>query len=72
MTKKFIISHQDRIVYGTDMGRAVEMYRQTFKLLETEDEHIYLPYHNYHWPLHALDLPKEILQKIYRGNAMKI
>jgi hypothetical protein len=54
------------------MGRAEEMYRITFRLLETKDEHIYSERFSYHWPLHALDLPERVLEKIYRLNALKL
>jgi hypothetical protein len=54
------------------MGRGKNMYQMTFRLLETDDEHIYHPYNSYHWPLHALDLPADVLEKIYRGNAIKL
>ncbi|MGM0475545.1 MAG: amidohydrolase family protein [Bacteroidota bacterium] len=70
--KRFLVKYQDRIVYGTDMGRAGEMYRTTFRLLETDDEHIYDERFSYHWPLHALDLPGQVLEKIYRLNALKL
>ncbi|MCF8224349.1 MAG: amidohydrolase [Bacteroidales bacterium] len=69
---KFYTAYQDRILYGTDMGRSLNMYRMTFRLMETADEHLYLPYNSYHWPLHALDLPDEVLEKVYRKNAAKI
>lgn len=31
----------DRLVYGTDMGYTLPMYRVTFRVLETLDEHFY-------------------------------
>ena len=71
-TASFYKKYQDRILYGTDMGRNLEMYRFTFRLLESADEHIYNDYNSYHWPLHGLDLPDEILEKVYRLNALKI
>ena len=71
-TRHFIDKYQDRVVYGTDMGSAMNMYRITFRLLETADEHIYDRRFSYHWPLHGLDLSDEVLEKIYRLNAMKI
>jgi hypothetical protein len=49
------------------------MYRATFRLLETSDEHFYTPYFSkYHWALHALALPDKVLKKAYRTNALKI
>lgn len=49
------------------------MYRITFRLLETADEHFYPAYFlEYHWPMHAWALPDEVLRKIYRENAVKL
>ncbi|KPL09370.1 MAG: amidohydrolase [Bacteroides sp. SM23_62] len=71
-TAAFMEKYQDRIVYGTDMGTSPDMYQITFRLLETADEHIYDDRFGYHWPLHGLNLPEEVLEKIYRLNAMRI
>jgi predicted TIM-barrel fold metal-dependent hydrolase len=71
-TAAFLVKYQDRIVYGTDMGRSPDMYEITFRLLETADEHIYDDRFGYHWPLHGLDLPDQVLEKIYRLNALRI
>ncbi|HEY4155431.1 MAG TPA: amidohydrolase, partial [Puia sp.] len=69
----FITRYQDRLVYGTDMGTAANMYRTTFRILETADEHFYeTGMFDYHWPLYGLDLSKNILQKLYETNAAKI
>ncbi len=70
---KFYEKYQDRIVYGTDMGESVETYRFTFRVLESADEHFYAwNFSTYHWPLYGLALNDQILQKVYRANAMKI
>ncbi|MCG2461665.1 amidohydrolase [Flavobacteriaceae bacterium F89] len=72
-TKKFYEKHQDRLLYGTDMGFERNMYLTTFRILESEDEHFYQKdLFSYHWPLYGLGLSEEILKKIYRGNAQKI
>ena len=69
----FMQKYADRIVYGTDMGTAKDMYQITFRILETADEHFYSHDHfNHHWSLYGLALPDETLKKIYNGNAMKI
>src|SRR6266545_866477 len=65
--------YQDRILYGTDMNPDPEMYRVTFRLLETADEHFYPAYfRKYHWPMHAWALPDQLLKKIYRDNASRL
>ena len=67
--KAFFIKYQDRIVYGTDMGINLDMYRTTFRILETADEHFYdYDRFGYHWPLYGLDLPDEVLEKVYNKN----
>jgi predicted TIM-barrel fold metal-dependent hydrolase len=71
-TSAFFNKYQDRILYGTDMGYLPDMYKITFRLLETADEHIYTQQFGYHWPLYALALPDEVLEKVYRSNALKI
>jgi predicted TIM-barrel fold metal-dependent hydrolase len=71
-TGQFLEKYQDRVVYGTDMRFSVNTYRRTFRLLETADEHIYEGGYSYHWPLHGLDLSDEVLEKLYRLNALEI
>lgn len=69
----FITKYQDRLLYGTDMGSDAGMYRITFRILESADEHFYeIGLFNYHWPLYGLDLPRSVLQKLYHTNAEKL
>lgn len=71
--KTFYEKYQDRLLYGTDMGYNTEMYRTTFRILETEDEHFYDHIlFSYHWSLHGFGLPDIVLKKIYRDNALKL
>ena len=70
---KFYQKYQDRLVYGTDMGRGKEMYQTTFRILETEDEHFYdWEQFTYHWPLYGLGLGDDVLKKVYRENAQAV
>ena len=70
---QFFRRYRDRLLYGTDVDPQAEMYRVTFRLLETSDEHFYPAYfRKYHWPMHALALPDEVLAKVYRQNALKL
>jgi len=71
-TRAFIIRYQDRIFYGTDNGMSADMYQTTFRILETEDEHFYIPDYGYHWYYSAWYLPKKVLKKIYHENAEKL
>ena len=70
---KFYAEHADRLLYGTDMGFDKPMYRVTFRVLETSDEHFYeRDMFGYHWSLNGFGLPEETLRKVYRTNAQKI
>lgn len=72
-TAKFFEKYKDRLLYGTDMGFDESMYKVTFRILESEDEHFYEhELFGYHWALNGLGLSDEILENIYRTNALKI
>ena len=69
----FMEKYANRLVYGTDMGTSKEMYRVTFRILETADEHFYeQEFFNYHWPLYGLSLTDATLKKIYSDNSRQI
>jgi predicted TIM-barrel fold metal-dependent hydrolase len=71
--KRFYQKYQGRLVYGTDMGPARQMYLTTFRILETEDEHFYdWDLFSYHWPLSGFGLDDKILKQVYSENAKKI
>lgn len=68
----FLIKHQDRVLFGKDSW-APEEYPYYFRTLETADE--YFPYYRKRhafWRLYGLDLPDEVLKKIYYKNALRI
>ncbi|MGB5846977.1 MAG: amidohydrolase family protein [Ignavibacteriaceae bacterium] len=72
-TAKFFNKYQDRLIYGTDMGFEEDMYKVTFRILESDDEHFYeYEEFGYHWALNGFGLNDNVLQKIYRENAIKI
>ena len=71
--RAFYEKYQDRLLYGTDMSFDVGMYRTTFRILESNDEHFYeTELFGYHWALNGFGLPKNILKKIYHDNAATI
>ncbi|MDG5766279.1 amidohydrolase family protein [Balneolales bacterium ANBcel1] len=71
--KKFFIQYQDRLLYGTDLGYNSGMYRTTFRILESADEHFYdHDVFQRHWSLNGLNLPDEVLEKVYYKNAKKL
>jgi predicted TIM-barrel fold metal-dependent hydrolase len=66
---KFLARYKDRVLFGTDMGNAKQMYQGWWHLLETADE--YLPGRVW-WRVYGLELPAPVLESLYRGNALKI
>ena len=82
--RKFFIKYQDRILFGTDGGvlfgqkgwTIEKFYRSYFEFLETENEYIDYPEQEAHnqgnWQIYGINLPDEVLQKIYYKNAEKI
>lgn len=72
MASRFFEKYQDRILFGKDSWVPDE-YQTYFRVLETADE--YFPYHKkYHafWPMYGMDLPDNILKKVYYKNALKL
>lgn len=68
----FYKRHANRLLYGTDMGFESQMYRNTFRILETLDEHFYDEEYGYHWALSGFGLPNDILKRVYRDNALQV
>lgn len=66
---KFLTRYQDRVMFGTDMGRAKDMYQTWWRLLETDDE--YLPGRIW-WRVYGLQLPPQVLESLYRKNALRL
>jgi predicted TIM-barrel fold metal-dependent hydrolase len=69
---RFLEKYQNRLLYGTDMGFSEDMYRLTFRMLETLDEHFYAPIFEYHWSYSGFGLKEPVLKKLYRSNALKV
>ncbi len=73
--RDFFLKYQDRILFGLDMPVSLDAYRCYYRLLETRDE--YFDYPDYigrfgvytRWKLYGLDLPDDVLRKIYHENA---
>jgi len=66
---RFLARYQDRIMFGTDMGRDKAMYQGWWRLLETADE--YIPGRIW-WRYYALELPDPVLKALYRGTALRV
>jgi predicted TIM-barrel fold metal-dependent hydrolase len=72
-SSKFYAKYGDRLVYGTDMGYDKSMYRVTFRILESQDEHFYaFDQFDYHWALSGFGLSDDVLKQVYNGNATKL
>ncbi len=70
---QFYKKYADRLVYGTDMGFDLDMYRVTFRILESQDEHFYeADQFSYHWPLYGFGLGDDILRRVYHDNAASL
>jgi predicted TIM-barrel fold metal-dependent hydrolase len=74
--RRFLIKHADRVLFGSDFGPDVNMYRTFYRFLETDDE-----YFNYdvqetprqgRWRICGVFLPDDVLEKIYYRNAKRI
>ena len=80
-SREFFIKYQDRIIFGSDMPANIEtsvkMYQTYFRFLETYDEAFYSPdydgtFDRARWPICGIGLPKEVLEKIYYKNILRI
>lgn len=70
--REFLIKYQDRVLFGKDSWNADE-YLTYYRVLETADEYFdyYRKYHAF-WQMYGLNLPDEVLRKLYYKNALKI
>lgn len=68
----FFIKYQDRILFGKDAWAASE-FPYYWRVFETKDEYFdyYRDYHAF-WKLYGIDLPDEVLKKLYYKNALKV
>ncbi len=70
--REFFIKYQDRILFGKDSYAARE-YPYYWRVFETADEYFdyYRDYHAF-WKLYGMDLPDEVLKKVYYKNALRV
>lgn len=77
--RSFMIENADRILFGTDVGHwdspkatpgYAERYHRSFQILES-DEMVQGDFFGGK-PIHGLNLPREVLEKIYFRNAVRI
>lgn len=73
--RKFFLRFADRILFGSDLVPEVEMYRLYYRFLETADEYFEYPTHasrQGRWNIYGMDLPEDVLRKVYRDNALRL
>jgi predicted TIM-barrel fold metal-dependent hydrolase len=70
--REWMIKYQNRVLFGKDSWNPEE-YPTYFRVLESADEYFdyYRKYHAF-WKMYGLDLPDEVLRKLYYKNALRI
>ncbi len=70
--RDFFVKYQDRILFGKDSYQPVE-YPYYWRVFETDDDYFdyYRDYHAF-WKLYGIDLPDEVLKKVYYKNALSL
>jgi predicted TIM-barrel fold metal-dependent hydrolase len=68
----FFVKYQDRILFGKDSFQPEE-FPYYWRVFETKDDYFDY-YRNYHafWKLYGIDLPDDVLKKVYYKNAQAI
>ncbi|HTQ79122.1 MAG TPA: amidohydrolase family protein [Thermoanaerobaculia bacterium] len=70
--RDWMIKYQDRVMMGKDIWEPSE-YWVYFRVFETNDEYFdYYRKRHAFWKMYGLDLPDEVLRKVYYKNALKI
>jgi predicted TIM-barrel fold metal-dependent hydrolase len=73
--RKFFLRFADRILFGADLVPEIKMYRLYYRFLETADEYFEYPTHasgQGRWNIYGIDLPEDVLRKVYRENALRL
>ena len=70
--RELFTKYQDRVLFGKDAYEKSE-YPYYWRVFETKDEYFdyYRDYHAF-WKLYGMDLPDEVLKKLYYKNALRI
>jgi predicted TIM-barrel fold metal-dependent hydrolase len=70
--EEWFIRYQDRVLFGKDAWNPEE-YHVYFRTLETGDEYFdYYRKRHAFWKLYGLELPDEVLRKLYYENAVRV
>ncbi len=73
--RRFFLRYADRILFGADLLPEETMYRLHYRFFETEDEYFDYPSHasrQGRWQIYGLGLPDDVLERLYRGNALPL
>jgi len=84
--RAFFLRYQDRILFGSDGGYGLvadgpgwtpeRLFRAYVEFFETSNEYIAYPlwgaYNQGRWRIYGLDLPDDVLEKIYVANAAQL
>ncbi len=74
--KEFFIKYQDRILFGTDGPWPAQRLHSYWRFFETRDD--YFPYSEKEfppqglWQIYGIELPDDVLKKIYFKNACRL
>lgn len=70
--RDWFIQYQDRVLFGKDTWAPSE-YHVYFRVLESADEYFdYYRKRHAFWKMYGLNLPDEVLRKLYYKNALRI
>ena len=70
--RAFLTKYQDRVLFGKDTYAPAEYYTY-FRVLETADEYFdYYRRRHAFWKMYGLELPDDVLKKLYYKNALRI
>ena len=79
--RNFFLNYQDRLLFGTDCGanfrsqadlpQMEEFYRRHWSFFETAERGFLAPFTN-DWHIDGINLPKEVLRKLYWENARRL
>ena len=68
----FFVRYQDRVLFGKDAWTPSE-YHVYFRVFETDDEYFdYYRRRHAFWKMYGMNLPDEVLKKLYYKNALRI
>jgi predicted TIM-barrel fold metal-dependent hydrolase len=73
--RRFFLSYQNRILFGTDTTPKADAYRLYYRFLETDDEYFDTAQSHHRqgfWMIYGIFLPDDVLQKIYYTNAARL